>query len=760
MVSIVLIVLLSILFAIPANAAPGGNVPKYFPPERVATPESDIISGIYSTTISVNLATATEGAIIYYTTDDSNPKNNLAAQEYSGPIVVDHSLTIRAYAIKDGMLNSKFTVLNYVIESNIQQVAMPSASPIPGTYTDAQSVTLSTVTEGAAIFYTLDGSDPLTSSTVSVFDGTPISVAASTMIEAYATKDGMMPSDVATFDYVIEPLEQVVNPAASPDPGTYYGAQSVTLSTATDGASIYYTLDGSDPMSSETRIAYSSPINVESTTMIKAYAVKDGMADSNEAAFDYVIKSLEQVAVPVASPEPGLYNSIQNVTLASSTEGATIYYTVDGSNPTTSETKAMYSSAILVSATTTIKAYAVKENMMDSSVAAFNYTISNEATIKPNLIAAGSRHTLYIANGEVWFRGSDGVYDTYDDGIAIKIPGLTNVASVSAGNNYSLALKNDGTVWQWGTYSTVTAARIPTQVPGLTDVVAISAGTYHAVALKGDGTVWTWGSNVSGALGIGEYGTPSDHTPRQVVDPNDATDHLTGIKKISAGASHTLAVKDDGTLYSWGLNDNGQLGIGTNESGGIPTPQKVKNSSGDGYIANIVEIAAGPYHSVAVLEGTFNGVLQRKVYTWGYNGYGQLGYVTDSYYANPLPQEVLGLGNIVAVSAGDDWGGVTLALDSEGLLSWWGCETDYLFGDEVSGAYNIKDRYAPANFPYLANISAIEAGGEYGTFVAIDRDGNIYGWGCNQFAQLGSRYVIIDNNQLPREEIYIPQKLN
>src|SRR5262249_26375217 len=136
----------------------------------------------------------------------------------------------------------------------------------------------------------------------------------------------------------------------------------------------------------------------------------------------------------------------------------------------------------------------------------------------------------------------------------------------------------------------------------LTDVVAVGMGVNHTVALKSDGTVWTWGDNSQGQLGDnGQVAFRS--TPAQVAG-------LSGIVSIAAGFNHTLALAGDGTVWTWGDNYGGQIGDGTTTD--RPTPFHVPGLSG------VTAIAAGGFHSVAVLgDGT--------VSTWGFNNSGQLG---------------------------------------------------------------------------------------------------------------------------------------
>lgn len=175
-------------------------------------------------------------------------------------------------------------------------------------------------------------------------------------------------------------------------------------------------------------------------------------------------------------------------------------------------------------------------------------------------IAGGASHSLALkSDGTVWSWGvnTNGELGDGNKGIlnykttpvqAIKI---TDVKAISAGVNFSLALKNDGTVWGWGANISDTGA---VQIPNLTGITAIVGGGYHFIALKSDGTVWARGYNLVGQLGNGtttsEYGNPV-----QVLSVTDIT-------KIAAGFSHSMALKSDGTLWVWGDGANGRLGIG------------------------------------------------------------------------------------------------------------------------------------------------------------------------------------------------------
>lgn len=159
---------------------------------------------------------------------------------------------------------------------------------------------------------------------------------------------------------------KVATPSFSVAAGTYNESKSVTLSCTTTGATIRYTLDGSTPTSTST--AYSSAITVDQTKTIKAKAFKSGLTDSDMASATYTIKC----ATPTFSVNAGTYTESKSVTL-STTYGTKIYYTTNGSDPTTSSTE--YTGAITVSKTTTIKAIAWKSGCSNSDIASRTYTI-------------------------------------------------------------------------------------------------------------------------------------------------------------------------------------------------------------------------------------------------------------------------------------------------------------------------------------------------------------------------------------------------
>jgi alpha-tubulin suppressor-like RCC1 family protein len=133
-------------------------------------------------------------------------------------------------------------------------------------------------------------------------------------------------------------------------------------------------------------------------------------------------------------------------------------------------------------------------------------------------------------------------------------------ASVAAGDEFTVAVRRDGTLWAWGSNDwgqlgdgTFTARTSPEQIGTATDWASVAAGYSHTVAIRSDGTLWAWGYNNDGQLGDGT--TTNNTSPEQI---GTATDWAS----VTAGHQHTVAIRSDGTLWAWGDNSLGQLGDG------------------------------------------------------------------------------------------------------------------------------------------------------------------------------------------------------
>lgn len=260
------------------------------------------------------------------------------------------------------------------------------------------------------------------------------------------------------------------------------------------------------------------------------------------------------------------------------------------------------------------------------------------------VVAAGDRHTLALkADGTVWAWGYNffgqlgaGPSDFTDRATPVQVSGLTGVIAIIGGGKRSMALKNDGTVWAWGDVSNVSVdgssasvSSVPIQVAGLADVVAIAAGGEAttgvnedvSMALTFDGKVYTWGYNSFGQLGIGNVSTK--------FLPQLVTALTLPAVQISTGGNHATALLEDGTLWTWGFNGDGELGDGTTTYRTLP----VLISAG---LSKTVDIVAGPHHTLAFAGDT-------SLRAWGYNAGGQLG---DGTQSNRLaPAQVHGQGN-------------------------------------------------------------------------------------------------------------------
>ena len=276
-------------------------------------------------------------------------------------------------------------------------------------------------------------------------------------------------------------------------------------------------------------------------------------------------------------------------------------------------------------------------------------------------IAAGRQHSLAVrADGSViaWGSNDDGALGDGTTNPAhgvIPVPTLdSGFVAVAAGDNFSLALRADGTVVGWGANDRgqlgnggTGPALAPTPVSGLTGVVAISAGIAHSLALRWDGSEYAWGWNEYGQLGTN--GTADSALPIAVATLGS------GVAGIAAGGTHSLAVKASGAVLAWGANKEGQLG--TNSMVGSLVPIGVSGLS-----SGVVAVAGGGTHSLALTSAG-------AVKAWGANGDGQLGSNAQTG-GSLVPVEVGGLASgVTKVAAGDTH---NLAIGAGGAVLAWG----------------------------------------------------------------------------------------
>jgi alpha-tubulin suppressor-like RCC1 family protein len=241
---------------------------------------------------------------------------------------------------------------------------------------------------------------------------------------------------------------------------------------------------------------------------------------------------------------------------------------------------------------------------------------------------------------------------------------------------------------------------VPLQVHGLPDVIEVAAGTFHSVALRADGTVWTWGYNGYGSLGVGQ-GITESPTPIQV--PN-----LSEVVSVEAEGTCSYAVKSDGTLWAWGRP---WCQIVNYTSGGY-TPAQV------GDLTNVVAVACGQDHTL-VLQG--NGVLL----AFGLNEYGSLGDNTTTPRTD-TPVETL-ISDVVSIAAGDDY---SIAVKADGTVWSWG-----LNDIGQLGLGHTRNQKRPQQVSGLTSATTVAAGPTHA--FAILQDASLWAWGSNGWGQLG-----------------------
>jgi PA14 domain/Chitobiase/beta-hexosaminidase C-terminal domain/Secretion system C-terminal sorting domain len=318
----------------------------------------------------------TDGIYTFYTTSDDNSKlyigNTLvvnndymqAPTERTGRIGLKagyHAITVEFMEVGGGQIvtasykgpgiSKRFLPAGSLWHQQyLAQTAKVSVTPLEGKFTDGVEVNMTCATPGAQIYYTTDGSTPTKASVLFVQKFT---ITNNTPIKAIAFSDALPASAIAYINYV--PSTSRVS--ILPNGGSFFDFATVTLNTITPGATILYTLDGTDPTINST--LYTGPVKIEASARLRTIAVKDGFAESYVDSASFTI----QVSYPTFLPVSNSFTNTVMVSISCTTPGASIYYAINGT-PTTSST--LYTAPFEINATCFIKAMAVKVGLTTS----------------------------------------------------------------------------------------------------------------------------------------------------------------------------------------------------------------------------------------------------------------------------------------------------------------------------------------------------------------------------------------------------------
>jgi len=301
-----------------------------------------------------------------------------------------------------------------------------------------------------------------------------------------------------------------------------------------------------------------------------------------------------------------------------------------------------------------------------------------------------------------------------------------DIKSISCGANHTAILTKDGKVLTFGNnkqgelgINSIIQQHLPMEISGNHDnIIAVSCGGEHTAILNNDGTVFTFGSNIQGQLGINSI--IEQHLPMEI------SGNHTDIIAVSCGELHTAILKSNGTVLTFGRHNEGQLGQG-NINNNIRTPIEISGNHTD-----IIAVSCGGLHT-AILKS--NGT----VFTFGYNYYGQLGINSTSNALTPM--EISGNHtDIIAVSCG---GLHTAILKSNGTVFTFGRNS---YGKLGLGVRNTDER-VPIPIPNHTDIIAVSCGGKHTAI--LKSNGTVFTFGKYDEGQLGR---IVDNNNPNNKE--------
>jgi alpha-tubulin suppressor-like RCC1 family protein len=368
-----------------------------------------------------------------------------------------------------------------------------------------------------------------------------------------------------------------------------------------------------------------------------------------------------------------------------------------------------------------------------SNVGELYYVSSNRTLYYPNLllgwvsVATTNVTLLYlVGNGRCGALGDNNT--TNRSSPVREISSSTTWCQAPGGFYHTAALKTDGTLWSWGynsngqlgtnTVTTTTSSPVR-EITSSTTWCQVSARETRTTALKTDGTLWAWGGNSSGRLG--------DNTTVNKSSPVREITSSTTWCQVSAGPSHTSAVKTDRSLWSWGNNGFGRLG--NNSTVDRCSPVREISSS-----TTWCQVTGGQYHTAALKT-------DGSLWAWGNSGYGQLGNNSTVDRCSPV-REITSSTTWCQVSAGYRH---TTALKTDGTLWAWGVNSCGQLGDNTTVNKSSPVREITSSSSWCQ----VSAGGSHTS--AVKTDSSLWSWGNNGAGRLGDNTTV--NKSSPVREI-------